>query len=183
MDPWRNALWQQFGAAIDMLDNAVQLCPDSLWTEPMWIDHALPPELASFTEFWSITHHVLFWLDLYLYGTREGFAPPAPFNLSELDSTGVVPNPPYSKDVLRVYLLSLRTKCQTIVTTMTEEQALRSCTFPWHRGKSVSFLELQFYNMRHVQEHGAQLHLFLGQNAIETKDNWVAFARDARSNE
>ena len=28
---WKNALWQQFGATIDMLDNALLVCPDTLW--------------------------------------------------------------------------------------------------------------------------------------------------------
>ena len=28
---WTTALWQQFGAAIDMLDNAVIACPTTLW--------------------------------------------------------------------------------------------------------------------------------------------------------
>ena len=180
MDFWRDALWQQFGAAIDMLDDAVLHCPESLWTEPLWIDDALPPAAAAFPQFWSITHHVLFWLDLYLYGTLEGFAPPAPFTLCELDPAGAVPDSPYTKDVLRDYLLSLRTRCQTIVTGLTEEQAGRPCGFPGSRWKSVSYYELQLYNMRHVQEHGAQLHLFLGQHAIKTENGWIARATDAQ---
>jgi hypothetical protein len=178
-DLWRNALWQQFGAAIDMLDDAVVLCPDSLWAEPLWVDHSDTPGASGFTEFRNITHHVLFWLDLYLYGTEEGFTPPSPFTLSELDPAGVVPDPPYRKDVLRAYLQSLRSKCRTIVTTMTDEEARRPCSFPWDNGATVSFFELQLYNMRHVQEHGVQLHMFLGQNVIETEDNWVPRARGA----
>ena len=30
---WRTIIWQQFGAAIDMLDNALRACPDPLWRE------------------------------------------------------------------------------------------------------------------------------------------------------
>lgn len=30
---WRTILWQQFGAAVDMLDNALRACPDELWCE------------------------------------------------------------------------------------------------------------------------------------------------------
>ena len=34
MDPLlRTALWQQFGATIDMLENALEACPTSLWQE------------------------------------------------------------------------------------------------------------------------------------------------------
>ena len=31
MDFWRSAIRQQFHAAIDMLDNAIKACPDSVW--------------------------------------------------------------------------------------------------------------------------------------------------------
>jgi hypothetical protein len=33
--PWSAALWQQFGAAIEMLDNALRACPASLWRAPV----------------------------------------------------------------------------------------------------------------------------------------------------
>ena len=35
---FRTALWRQFGAAIDMLENALVACPASLWTERLWRD-------------------------------------------------------------------------------------------------------------------------------------------------
>ena len=176
-DLWRHALWQQFGAAIDTLDNAIQACPDALWNEPIWIDYSEHPVPDGYTAFWNITHHTLFWLDLYLFGTEVGFMPPPPFTLGELDPAGVVPDPPYGKDLLRGYLESLRAKCETILTGLTDEQAQRPCAFPWSRGETVSYFELQLYSMRHIQEHAAQLHLFLGQHAPEPDNNWVARAR------
>jgi hypothetical protein len=176
-DVWRNALWQQFGAAIDTLDDAVRACPDSLWSEPVWIDYSDHPVPEGYTAFWNIAYHTLFWLDLYLFGTGEGFAPPAPFTLSELDPAGVVPDPPYDKDLLRRYLADIRARCQTILTALTDEPSARPCRFPWGRGQSVSYFELQLYNLRHVQEHAAQLHLFLGQHVPETTGGWVARAR------
>ncbi len=69
---WRTALWQQFGATIDMLENALLACPSTHWNGRLWSDHSdhpLPPEYA---EFWYITYHTLFWLDLYLTGSLEG---------------------------------------------------------------------------------------------------------------
>ena len=77
MDPlWRTALWRQFGAAIDMLENALLACPSTHWHGRLWSDHSDP----EFAEFWFITYHTLFWLDLYLSGVpEEEFAPPAPF--------------------------------------------------------------------------------------------------------
>src|SRR6266568_4641863 len=78
----RTALWQQFGATIDMLENALLACPSMHWHGLLWS----APGAPEYPTFWSITHHTLFWLDLHLTGSREGFAPPAPFTLDELDS-------------------------------------------------------------------------------------------------
>ena len=72
---WRTALWQQFGATIDMPENALLTCPSTHWSGRLWSEHSdQPPEFAAF---WYITYHTLFWLDLYLTGSREEeFAPP-----------------------------------------------------------------------------------------------------------
>ena len=49
-------------------------------------------------------------------------------------------------------------------------------SFAWGE---VSFLELQLYSMRHVQEHAAQLSLYLGQHGLPAPD-WVSMARPDR---
>ena len=81
---FRAGLQQQFGAAIDMLENALLACPDELWA-----DRSKQPE------FWYLVYHTLFWLDLYLSDSAEGFAPPAPFTLGELDPAGPLPERVY----------------------------------------------------------------------------------------
>src|SRR5688572_12821756 len=90
---WKTILWQQFGAAIDMLENAVVACPDELWG-----DRSRTPE------YWYLVYHTLFWLDYYLSESETGFRPPAPFTLGELDPTGVLPERVYTRDELRSYL-------------------------------------------------------------------------------
>ena len=52
---WKRDVWRQFGAAIDMLDNAITACPDAVWD-----DRSRQPE------FWYLAYHTLFFLDLYL---------------------------------------------------------------------------------------------------------------------
>ena len=184
MDPlWKSTLWQQFGATIDMLENALLACPNTLWHGRLWSDHsdnALPPEA---TEFWYLTYHTLFWLDLYLTGSVEGFAPPAPFTLSEIDPAGVLPERPYTKDELHAYLVNLRKKCQTTIGGLSDERAHGQVKFLWMKEKAFSFLELLLYNMRHVQEHAAQLNMFLGQNAVEEVTDWVAQAKASDGSE
>jgi len=169
---WRSIIWQQFGAAIDMLDNALRACPDELWRARLWSSQ--PPE---FSEFWYIAYHTLFWLDLYLSGSVEGFAPPALFTLDELDAAGLPPERPYTKGELQTYLAHGREKCRTITAALTDEQAHRRCGFPWGE---ISFAELLLYNMRHVQEHAAQLNMILGQN-IDSAPGWVAKAKSRAS--
>ena len=65
------ALARQFGASIDMLARAIAACPGRLWTARLWDDEELPRAGG----FWYIAFHALFWLDLYLSGAVEGFAP------------------------------------------------------------------------------------------------------------
>lgn len=173
MNPlWTSALWQQFGAAIDMLDNAISACPPETWRKRIWGDPATSGVSA---EFWSVTFHTLFWLDLYLSGTFEGFAPPPPFTMDELTDK---PAHPYTKDELRTYLAFTRQKCHATIAALSDETAARPFDFPWNPGYSISFLELLLYTMRHVQEHAAHLSLFLGQNGVADADlDWVSRAK------
>jgi uncharacterized damage-inducible protein DinB len=178
----RTVVWRQFGAAIDMLENALVACPASLWKERLWSapsDHSLPPWfLPEFSEFWHIAYHTLFWLDLYLSGSREeDFAPPTPFIWTE-GNPAVSPQRPYTKEELFAYLVHLRKKCQTTIAELSDEKAHQQVDYPWTQGKPMSYLELLLYTMRHVQEHAAQLSLFLGQHGIpDGALDWVGRAK------
>ena len=175
---WRTILWKQFGAAIDMLDNAVVACPDALWRQPVWHDPSVPVER---TEFWYVAYHALYWLDLYLFGAEEGFAPPAPYALVEQDdAAGPLPLQPYSREEVRGYLAYARQKCRTTIEALTDERARQPVDFPWIAGEeAVSYVELQLYSMRHMQEHAAQLSLLLGQHGVSGDEiDWVARAKD-----
>jgi hypothetical protein len=168
--PWRTILWQQFGAAIDDMENAINECPDELWRVRLWHD---PSEERFFLpEFWYVVYHALFWLDLYLTGAEEGFVPPAPFLLVEQDENGPLPEQPYTKAELQAYLTDCRRKCQSTIESMTDEEALRRCRFGWGE---LSFAELLLYNMRHMAGHAAQLNLLLGQRT-GSAPGWVTQA-------
>src|SRR5438874_1362740 len=79
--------------------------------------------------------------------------------------------------VRRAYLVNLRKKCQTTIAGLSDEKAHQQVDFPWVGEKPMSFLELLLYTMRHVQEHAAQLNLFLGQNASDVASDWVSRAK------
>jgi hypothetical protein len=108
-----------------------------------------PPQPSEFAAFWSLTHHTLFWLDLYLTGSLEGFAPPTPFTQDEFGPARVLPEQPYTKEELHAYLVQLRQKCQTTLLSLSDEQAHHQVAFPWRWWKSMSFFELQLYTLRH----------------------------------
>lgn len=172
---WRTVLWKQFGAAIDMFDNALVACPDSLWRQPVW---PASPDPAERTEFWYVAYHALVWLDLYLSGVpEEEFAPPAPFAQGVLDSRETQPKRPYTRVELRNYLASVRQKCHATLAALTNEQARQPVAYPWSEGQPITYLELLLYTMRHVQEHAAQLCLFLGQHGVPGEDLY-AISRD-----
>jgi len=98
---------------------------------------------------------------------------------AELDPAGLLPESIYSKEELQTYLEYGREKCRATLEGLTEEQAQRPCKFPWGE---VSYLELQLYNMRHIQEHASQLNLFLGQK-IGSAPGWITGARRRQSGE
>lgn len=157
----KQSLWHQFGAAIDALSDAINMCPDDLWGDNS--QHMI---------FWYTAYHTLFWLDLYLHGPEEGFAPPAPFGLSEL-AEGEMPPRVYTKDEMRTYLKHCREKCQTTILNLSDERAAEVMSYG---RRKQPFVELQVYNMRHVQEHASQLSLMVGQHGAPAP-GWVSRAR------
>src|SRR5690606_29199354 len=84
----KSSVWQQFGAAIDTLDSAINLGTDHLWMAALWKD----TEDERYGQFWFIVYHTLFWTDLYLTGSSDGFLPPPPF------IRGKLPEIPYTKE-------------------------------------------------------------------------------------
>lgn len=157
----RTSFWKQFGASIDMLDDALTLCPDQLWTAALWDD----PEDERYGQFWFVAYHALFWLDNYLTGGSEDFLPPAPF------IRGALPVTPYAKVEVQEYLRACRQRCQAAIDALTDERAREIVAM------GPPYLELQLYNMRHIQEHAAQLQLLLGQHGVSGPD-WVSKARE-----
>jgi hypothetical protein len=159
IDFWRSAIRQQFHAAIDMLGNAIEACPNSAWS-----GQAPRP-------FWYLAFHTLFFLDLYLSECEESqFHPPPPFGLTELASGFVPPERAYRKDELLGYLEHCRKKLDAVMAGMTEAWVANPCPFDY---REMSNGELLLYNMRHVQHHAAQLNMRLRQETDSAPD-WVS---------
>jgi len=158
----RQVLWGQLGAAIDALENTIAACPEAVWGEGP-TPHA----------FWYLVYHTLFWLDHDLSAGPEGFAPPAPFTLGELDPAGVYPDRIYTPTELRTYLDHTRRKARALIAAMTEEQAAKPSGFGRH---GLGHGEMLLYNIRHVQHHVGQLQLLLRQRT-DSAPRWVSRAK------
>lgn len=181
---WTAAIWRQFGAALKMFDNAVAACPGALWRGRLWNDPPDNPQLPR-GEFWFISYHTLYWLDLYLSSITESpsgaapVAPPSPFPAPDLDADDDPPEQPYTKEQLRAYLAYIAQKCRNTIATLNGERARLPYEFPWEKGQGrpISYGELMLYTLRHTQEHAAQLSLFLGGHGISDADlDWVGRA-------
>jgi uncharacterized damage-inducible protein DinB len=153
----KESIWNQFGACLDMLENAINACPDEHW--------------ATETKFWYQAYHCLFFTDYYLTMEPETFLPPAPFTESEFEDK--MPERVYSKDELLKYLQFCREKCRGLIESLDEA----GFETRWvNTYKNYSNLEILLYNMRHVQHHAAQLNLILRQT-IDDAPDWVSRAK------
>lgn len=162
-------LWEQFGASIDMLDDALTACPDALWTAVMWDD----PQDPRFGELWFVAYHVVRWLDVYLTGTKS-----PEVALAEPFVRGRLPDETYPKAAVHDYLRQARRKCRSVIEALTVEKAAEVHRFEWN--EDITFLSLLMYNMRHVQEHTSQINYVLGRNGLDhTVGDWVSKARES----
>jgi hypothetical protein len=145
----------QFGASIDMLENAISTCPPEHWNTER--------------KFWYNAFHCLFFLDYYLCMQPKEFAPPPPFSESEFEDR--MPERVYSRNELLSYLQYNRNNFHQLCTTLTVNQ-LDERWINSSGSMDYSVTEILLYNMRHVQHHAAQLNLILRQETNEAPD-WV----------
>lgn len=152
---------QQFGAALDMLENAINACPDSQW--------------GGGSKFGYIAYHTTFWTDYYLSDTpmEKDYQPPKPFTLSEFED-GQLPDREYTKTEVLAFLDHVRQCLQRQLQNNVQEELLEKRFTSEY--KDFSLFELLLYNMRHVQHHAAQLNLLLRQGGT-TPPDWVSRAK------
>lgn len=138
----------QYRAALAILGEAVDKCPDALWAEE-----------GVKQQFWHIAYHVLFFTHLYLQVDGGDFVPWAkhrePYQFFESlpwdPGKPVEIGEPYTKTEILEYLAI----CQAEVEEKVDAAELDGESgFSW---LPMCKLELQFYNIRHLQHHVGQL--------------------------
>ena len=161
----KTLIQSQYHATLDMLEEAIRICPEDLWIDP------------GFTNvFWHVAYHALFFTHLYLQDSREGIAPWSKHR-EEYEFLGdTLPWPPhnkpnigepYTKDEVLEYMDFCRQVVEDKVPALDLEAASGFDWLPFDK------LELQFYNIRHTQHHTGQLSERL-RTSSDAGIRWVA---------
>jgi hypothetical protein len=153
------AVSSQYLAALAMLQQAVERCPDSLWDSPEDANRS-----------WRLAYHVLFFTHLYLHQKIDVFHPwEKHWEKAEELGREAQPGPAYTRSEILEFLELVRSMAVD-ATAALDPQA--ESGFYW---LAFSKLELQFYNIRHLQLHTGELMERLGSRAGISCD-WVSKA-------
>jgi hypothetical protein len=173
-DNFKICLWQNFGAAVDMLGNAIAACPKDMWEKDM--------------KFFYLSYHTVIFLDYYLSIPVSEFSPQLPYflenqeKLPEQAVDDVLPLRHFDQGEMLAYIAQIKEKCRDQILNFPEERLsqpwIKASELELHVGcpKTVvtySVLEILFYNLRHVQHHVGQLNLILRRQTNQAPD-WVA---------
>lgn len=168
----QDILWNQFGASIDMLINAISSCPDNYF--------------ENHKRFCYIAFHSTIFLDYYLTLPPSDFSPILSFTQKEAADRpleaidDLIPDKIYSKQELIDYLEQSRKKAQDLIYSLTDKK-LQDRFKEGEEPNDMDYpiLEILLYNLRHTQHHTAQLHLLLRQD-LDKHLEWSFRAGDLR---
>lgn len=152
----KKVIQSQYLAAMAMLRQAIEQCPDSLWKDDSYVN-----------PFWRIAYHTLIYAHFYLSQTEADFVP---WEKHEDGMQLLGPSAPdtraYSRAEILDYLALLLDQVEAQVAVMDLDAESGFNWLPFNK------LELQFYNIRHLQQHTGELSERLGANG-EIEVDWV----------
>jgi len=154
----KQVIQSQYLAALAMLKQVIMQCPQTVWDAP-----------GDKFKFWSKSYHVVFFVHFYLQDAEKDFVPWEKHH----DPDGDIP---FTKDEVLEYLaFAEKQVVERVPATNLEAES----GFHWY---PVNKLELQFINIRHVQQHTGELYECLG-----TRENielgWVGYNRTIKEQE
>jgi hypothetical protein len=145
----RAALKGQYHAALAMLKQAIEQCPDDQW------DGGVYP-----VPFWRVAYHALFFTHLYLQPDEDSFRP-WEHHRDQYQFLGELPWPPHAKPKVgepytKAQGLEYWQVCDAMVDGAVDGLDLdaQECGFPWY---PLPKLDHQIVNIRHIQHHAALL--------------------------
>lgn len=153
----KDVVKSQYHASLGMLRQAIVKCPDALWDDREYEN-----------SFWRAAYHALFYTHLYLQDSLEEFAPWAKHkeDYEALHRDCPQDGQPYTKDQVLEYCEMCEEQVEERVASLEPDAP---SGFHW---LPFSKLELQFYNIRHLQQHTGELCERLGARG-DIKVGWV----------
>jgi hypothetical protein len=151
----KDIIKSQYHASLEMLRQAVIKCPDSLWRDRAYKN-----------PFWHIAYHALFYTHLYLQASEEDFAPWAKQDTEFLRLDQEPAREPYNKEEILAYHEFCREQVEEQVASLDLDAESGFHWLPFNK------LELQFYNIRHLQQHTGELCERLGATG-DIEVGWV----------
>ncbi|MFW9916147.1 MAG: DinB family protein [Candidatus Thorarchaeota archaeon] len=158
------AIAEQYGAALKMLENTITSCQTELWE-----DAKREPVVS------QVVYHTLFFIDLYLSkdsDERENFQGKLGEDYLGERTDGMGWEKIYSKKELLDYLGDIRQKATARFANLTLDELQDESLFDWHGSSVLSSL---LYNLRHIMLHVGALHVRLNRVAKEPL-KWVSKA-------
>jgi hypothetical protein len=151
----KEILKSQYRASAQMLRASIEACPDSLWNDEAYKN-----------PFWHIAFHTIFYTHFYLHATEGDFIA-WDQHRDEWVSLGDDPGEGhYTKDEILAYLGFFEQRIGKLVDDLDLEAESGFYWLPFDK------LQLQFYNIRHIQHHTGELCERLG-GAGDIEVGWV----------
>ena len=159
-DAARAAIDSQFHAALDMLQQAIERCPERLWLAT-----------GAKPAYWRVAYHALFYVHLYAQSDAAAFAT-WERHRPDYERLGAPPwapddHPKIGEPYTQRDVLDYLAVCRAQIAARTANlDLLAPSGFDW---LPMNKLELQIYSLRHLQNHAGELGGRLDREAnIET---------------
>ena len=155
MESIRSALKSQYHAALAMLREAIETCPDPIWVS------GNPPR-----QFWRLAYHTLFFTHLYLEVHMDDFQAWSKHRDEvESDQERELLEPtPYSRAEILEYFAIVDGRVDSQIDKI--DLNSQETGIPWYKMPKLDHVIL---NLRHVQEHAGQLRDRLMEAGIDQK--------------
>lgn len=157
-----NSLIEQFGAAIEMLENTIRVCNEKQWKEP-----------SNGVVIGQVIYHVSYFIDEHFCRSEDEVKTLQPkygnLEMGEyingLNWDGTLTQ----EDVLK-YLTFLKSKVKKRFEELDFDELIKEPVFNWH---GISFLSSFLYSLRHIMLHIGSLHVRLNPGLQEPL-KWVS---------
>lgn len=130
----KQVIQSQYLAALAMLKQAIAKCPPDVWDDP-----------ADKDRFWFIAYHTLYYAHRYLKTANKGYVR--------------WKKPQYGKQGIAMPKEQVLEHLETVEREVIEQVAVMDLDAKsGYSGFLANKMELQLYNMRHIQQHAGELY-------------------------